>query len=275
MKRVIGISLTLGLLLSCGKQAYEIININGNRIDVLGHGGMGYNSSFPLNSFESIEMALQSGANGTEMDIQLSKDSVLILYHDESLDSRTSGTGRIIELNWQELSSILYNTSAFDSYKLIRLEDVLDILESNKNYSLTLDCKTFPGNSNSINSYLKTYARSIKNLFNEYNLWDKVIIEASSIQLIEELKQIDSSIRILYYPENFEIGYQVATDLNLFGITISMHKINNKQIEDAHSSGLFVALWQVRTSKNNREAIKMNPDMIQSDKLKHLIRELE
>lgn len=274
MKQLFFISAIL-LLSSCGKEQYDITNINGNRIDVLGHGGMGYNSSFPLNSLESIKMALESGADGTEMDIQLTQDSVLVLYHDELLETRTNGTGKIINQSWQQLSTVEYNRTAFDTYDLVCVNDVLDELSDNNSYSLTFDCKSFPEDGSSIGTYSKSFARAIKTAFDEHDLFDKVIIEASSIQLIQELQQLDSTIRILYYPDNFETGLQTATALDLHGITISMHKITKEQIEQAHLNGLFVTIWQARTRKNNREAIQMNPDMIQSDKLKHLVRELE
>lgn len=263
------------VLSSCGKEQYDISNINGNHIDVLGHGGMGYNSSLPLNSLESIQMALESGADGTEMDVQLSKDSVLVLYHDELLDTRTNGSGKVISKNWQELSSIQYNRVAFDAYNVIRIKDVIDELDDSRSYSLTFDCKSFPADASSIGTYSQSFARAIKRAFDEHELHEKVIIEASSIQLIQELQQIDSSIRILYYPASYESGFQVATDMNLHGITISMHKITKEQIEEAHLNGLFVTIWQARTRKNNREAIQMNPDMIQSDKLNHLVKELK
>ena len=274
MKHVFFI-LSIILLSSCGKEQYDIANINGNRIDVLGHGGMGYNSSLPLNSLESLQMALESGADGTEMDVQLSKDSVLVLYNDELLDTRTNGSGKVISKNWEELSGVQYNRVAFDAYNLIRVEDVMDEMDESRPYSLTFDCKSFPAEANSIGIYSQSFARAIKRAFDEHELHDKVIIEASSIQLIQELQQIDSSIRILYYPDSFETGFQVAMDMNLHGITISMHKITKEQIEEAHLNGLFVTIWQARTRKNNREAIQMNPDMIQSDKLKHLVKELE
>ena len=220
-------------------------------------------------------MAIESGADGTEMDVQLSKDSVLVLYHDELLDTRTNGSGKVISKNWQELSGVQYNRVAFDAYSVIRVKDVIDELDDNRSYSLTFDCKSFPTDANSIGTYSQSFARAIKRAFDEYELHEKIIIEASSIQLIQELQQIDSSIRILYYPDSFETGFQVATDMNLHGITISMHKITKEQIEEAHLNGLFITIWQARTRKNNREAIQMNPDMIQSDKLKHLVKELE
>lgn len=266
--------LFLTFLFSCGKENYTISNINGGRIDVLGHGGMGYNSSFPMNSFESLILAINSGADGTEMDVQLTKDSVLITFHDEFLESKTNGDGRMIDYNWEQLSNIHYDEAPFDHYALTSLDKVLTETSSENNLSLTFDCKVYPSSSEELNEHAATFARQLKNEFDKHELHDKVIIEASSIALIDKLRALDTNIRILYYPESFQVGYQVALDKGLHGITMSMHKITKEEIHQAHAAGLFVAIWQCRTKKNNREAIRMNPDMIQSDKLKHLVNEL-
>lgn len=261
-------------LFSCSKEHYSISNINGNEIDVLGHGGMGYNSSYPMNSLESLMHAVNSGANGTEMDVQLTKDSILIAFHDHSLDENTTGTGKVADNNWDEISTVQYDQRPFGNYKLTKIKDVISNIQDLKGHSLTFDCKVYPSGDNS-DQHIKIFAEQIKAIFSEYDLYGVVIIEASNIDFIDELRSIDPNIRILFYPDTFEQGYQTALDHGLHGITISMHKITKEQIEMAHNSGLYVTIWQARTRKNNIEAIQMSPDMIQSDRLNHLIRELK
>ena len=46
---------------------------------------MGITSQFPINTFESINSALALGADGSEVDIQMTKDSVLVLFHNRKL----------------------------------------------------------------------------------------------------------------------------------------------------------------------------------------------
>ena len=64
---------------------------------VLGHAGAGFFT--PLNPFNplppsslaGVRHALAQGADGVEVDVQLSQDSVLVLYHDPGLTSMTAG----------------------------------------------------------------------------------------------------------------------------------------------------------------------------------------
>ena len=66
MKKIITLILIV-LICSCSKENIDIINLNNNKIDALGHGGMGTRSVYPLNAFESILKCLNSGADGTEI----------------------------------------------------------------------------------------------------------------------------------------------------------------------------------------------------------------
>lgn len=272
-KHLSGIFL-LFLFVSCGKEEYSVTNINGGHIDILGHGGMGYYSSYPMNSFESLALAINSGADGTEMDVQLTADSVLITFHDEFIDEKTNGTGRVIDHDLIGLDNIHFDESPFNSFEISSLDKVLTEASKQSDFRLTFDCKVYPSSPGELDNYTTIFSEQLKSVFDEYELHDKVIVEASNLELIDKLKNLDSSIRVLYYPESFDKGFEIANERELFGITISMHKITKEQVQQAHDAGLFVTIWQARTRKNNRDAIRLNPDMIQSDRLKHLINEL-
>ena len=73
------------------------------------------------------------------------------------------------------------------------------------------------------------------------------------------------------YPNSFNSGLEIATRMNLFGITISTDIVNKKQIEIAHNNNLFVAIWGISSKGANSDGIKKNPDFIQSDKIKNLV----
>ena len=82
-------------MFSCKKNKEEILNLNNNKIDVLGHAGMGISSLYPINSAESLLACLHSGADGTELDVQLTMDNVLVAFHDASLSDKTNLSGII------------------------------------------------------------------------------------------------------------------------------------------------------------------------------------
>ena len=63
--------------------------------------------------------------------------------------------------------------------------------------------------------------------------------------------------------------------MNLFGITISTNNITDAEVEIAHDAGYWVTIWDVHTKAENREAIRKNPDMIQTDRVKYLTKQLK
>jgi len=100
MKNAMVIFIMLFIVSSCQKEDFDIINLNSNKISILGHGGMGIEHTYPMNSFESILNCLSIGADGTELDVQKTKDSVLVAFHDESLENSTDISGRIFNATW-------------------------------------------------------------------------------------------------------------------------------------------------------------------------------
>ena len=60
-------------------------------------------SPFPENSISSFFGALDEGANGVELDVQLTADGNLIVMHDPTVDRTTTGTGCVSALTFDEI----------------------------------------------------------------------------------------------------------------------------------------------------------------------------
>lgn len=61
----------------------------------------------PENSIAAFDAAIIEGADYVEMDLRTSKDGHLILCHNETVDTKTNGKGRVQDLVWDELSKLL------------------------------------------------------------------------------------------------------------------------------------------------------------------------
>ena len=65
----------------------------------------GFSSRYPENTMLAFERAIALGADGAEFDVQLTKDGVPVIFHDESL-LRITGEDRLVkDLTLQELRS--------------------------------------------------------------------------------------------------------------------------------------------------------------------------
>ena len=51
--------------------------------------------SYPINTFESIMHCINVGSDGTEIDVQITKDGVLVAYHDKELSNKTNKCGLV------------------------------------------------------------------------------------------------------------------------------------------------------------------------------------
>ena len=83
--------------------------------------------NFPENSLEAIQSSIEMGVDMLELDVQRTKDSVLILMHDQKLDRTTTGQGNIAETTWEEISKLNLkdHKGEVTSYKVPKLEDAL------------------------------------------------------------------------------------------------------------------------------------------------------
>ena len=91
---------------------------------VIAHRGGG--SLAPENTLAAIRTGAQRGFAGVEFDVMLSRDSVPVLIHDETLERTTNGTGTVASAAWADLAALDAGSwfgAAFAGEPLPRYED--------------------------------------------------------------------------------------------------------------------------------------------------------
>lgn len=61
---------------------------------------------FPENAVETLDHALSNAAFIMEVDVAETRDGVLFLMHDDTLDRTTSGTGAVADMDWADISAL-------------------------------------------------------------------------------------------------------------------------------------------------------------------------
>ncbi len=92
----------------CDKRAQYVIdqihNPKSDQVLVICHRGDWRN--YPENSIPAIEAVIEMGADVVELDVALTKDSVLILMHDRTLDRCSTGKGLIADKTYDEIKKL-------------------------------------------------------------------------------------------------------------------------------------------------------------------------
>ena len=99
-----------------------------NRTEVFAHrGASGY---APENTLEAFQLAIKQGADGIELDVQLSKDGVPVVIHDETVDRVTGQTGFVKDFTLQELKDMVVLGERFTAYPDARIPTLREVLDA-------------------------------------------------------------------------------------------------------------------------------------------------
>ena len=111
MKRLTVILFAALVACSCApKQQYanraekilaEINDPNSDYVVVISHRGDWRN--YPENSIPAIESVIRMGVDMMELDVKMTKDSVLVLMHDQTINRMTNGKGLIKDMTYDSL----------------------------------------------------------------------------------------------------------------------------------------------------------------------------
>lgn len=110
---------------------------------ISGHRG-GREAGFPENSIEGFQQVLSKSTAFFEIDPRLTKDSVIVLMHDETLDRTTNGTGKVSDYTWDELQAfrLLDFEGNITTAMIPKLEEVFEWTK--KKTVVNLDKKDVP-----------------------------------------------------------------------------------------------------------------------------------
>jgi glycerophosphoryl diester phosphodiesterase len=241
-------------------------------IQVIGHAGMGLempNSMYHDNSKEAIEYALQMrGCDGVEVDVQLSEDGDLWLYHDTNLDSQTNTSGCISELGFSELNAVKYTSLHHE--KLIRLKDLDSSFLIGKTLYLDIRKINFCTNTE-INS--QSILESLNAISFVKNPQIKVIVLSNNLVFLNAAHDI-----------GFQVAFEINENLNFLDMqsTYSFVKeivVKNKhitldQVVNYQAAGIKVTIFEMRSAVGIRKALRKKPNSILTDDLREALIEV-
>ena len=271
---------TIFLVSGCQKvDLNEINNLNGNQISIIGHGGIGFESlqnPLPHNSYSSVVKAVEAyGVEGVEVDIQLSSDGVLFMYHDNTLESLTDCAGCVLFNASEVLKNCRYRSSIrsnlFLNETLSPIEDIFKkFVEWPVQPILILDIKEAMPTCGAFvfEDYVQKIVDEIARLIIKYNALDWIIVEAEKMVFLRALQEKLPTIRLSFIP-NYHLEEEVvdAAENGIYLISCRNDLITKEFSNFIHANGLRVAIYSVRTREGTIRAINKSPDFIYTDNI--------
>ncbi|MCE3297330.1 MAG: hypothetical protein K0R65_3044 [Crocinitomicaceae bacterium] len=248
--------ITIALVLfSCRKEK------NFDAVQVFGHAGNGIeisNSVYHDNSQESVDLALaQNGCDGVEVDIQLSKNGTAWLFHDLGLEAETGETGCIPSKTDAELEKIRYQS--FHKEKLVRLDE-LQLYSK----AVFLDLK----HVNSCEGETVPLDELLDDLlaFRDKYPANGVRLITFNSEWIDAL--LASGMEIYYEALNYEDALKYVSKPGLKGFVLKSENITKEELADLRNKGFQTVLFEARSPRGIRTALRKYPDYLLADDIK-------
>lgn len=255
------VTLILLVSLSCNKEEIKDDSRFDTKIMILGHMGMGKNYSWPGDSKESIMACLEIGCDGSEIDVQMTEDSVLVAYHDDNLNSQTTCAGLIHESKWKDIQQCQYNKSV-NSAKLTSIDDLFASINQLKNFYFSFDCKVSAVKNNSV-EFQKRYLRAVSRLLKKYQIEDQVFLEGPK-EFLLLAKEMQLKAYLFLLSNNDDSPTDKALNYGLFGISIPFD-VSSNDLDYASKLNIRTMVWSPANYNQNKEVLLKKPDIIQTD----------
>ena len=136
------------------------------RPNVIGH--RGNPSVAPENTILGTQTAYQNGATLVENDIYLTKDNVVIVMHDETIDRTTNGSGKVLEMTSAQLAQ--YKVDYFKNaaaQPIPTLEDYFKSIKDRPGQKLVIEMK-HPADP--------SLAKGMAEMIRKYDIMDQVVV---------------------------------------------------------------------------------------------------
>lgn len=214
----------------------------------------------------AFKLALKQGANGIETDVQMTKDGILVLFHDEDMARLTGVEGKISDFTYEELSA-LDVVGGVD-------QDMTDKIPTFEAF-----LKTFADEDMSFAIEIKqdNIEKQIVEMLDKYEMFNKdtMIISFN----IEHLKNIKSNTN------NYTLGYlvrdynkDIVSEMNDLGMTIISPKtkiLDKNTVKAMHEDGFIIQSWGAYVEKSIKYTYNLGVDAMVVDQPDILINHIK
>ena len=214
------------------------------------------------NTMQAFDCAMTMGADGIELDVQLTKDGELVVCHDETIDRTSDGHGNIRDYTLSELRQFDFSRPHPEQgrTRIPLLKDVLDLIKNEK-VTLNIELKTgvvrYPG-----------IEQKTVEMVHEFGLEDRIWYSSfnhESVLLAHELAPASHCGYLLGQPILSMPEYAVRYGAEALHPARGILNLCPDLIVKSHAAGVRVHVWVVDNLKDMENVAKMDVDAFFTD----------
>ncbi len=168
---------------------FDLLPSRSGRVLVCGH--RGHSIEGHENTRPALQRAVELGASLCEIDLRMTRDGRLVVYHDDILDNASTGTGLISQLDYVDIGRLRTknrNGVAIEGQPIEAFEDIL-AYSRGLGLALIVEIKDkFEGN---------VYLEEVVRLLDQTGMLDRVLISSFDYVVLRDIKRLAPGIRTM------------------------------------------------------------------------------
>lgn len=213
-------------------------------IDITAHRGGAILA--PENTLASLAEAAADGSDYAEIDVQETKDGVLILLHDSNLKRTTGKDMAVWDMTYEEIGQLdagSYFSEEYAGEPIPTLQEALDFCRGRLNLNIEIK---YNGHNDKI-------VEKVVDLVTENQFTEHSIITSMNYGFLKRIKERNELIKTGYI---MTMGYGSIKRLDYADLlSVNYASVDEKLVREAHRLGKEVHVWTVN-SKNTTERLK-------------------
>ena len=219
----------------------------------------GASAEAPENTLEALRLAIECMADYAEIDVQLTKDGVVILMHDPSLWRTTGQRLTVSGVDYGLISELDAGSWFHKDYagtRIPTLKQAIELCKGKINLNIELKAEK-SGKRN------RELVEKVVSMIWEYNLEAQCVLSSTSHEMLEMVKELAREIKTGYI-----LAFAYGNFYNLDCVdfySIRYNFVNENIVRKLHSLGKEVHVWTVDTRSGLERMKQLGVDNIITD----------
>jgi glycerophosphoryl diester phosphodiesterase len=219
----------------------------------------GASADFPEHTMAAYRGAIEQGALGFECDIRVTKDEVLILWHDANMKKEAKSAAIIANRTYAEIKQIYP--------AVMTLNELLDLAIENKK-SLALETKHPVPTGNRVEELVVAELHKRKDAIKKSGI--DVAIMSFSWFAIEKIKMMDPTIKtVMLLGDITNKITRRFTSAQVIGPSVEMVRKSPELISEIKNSGKELYVWTVDSTEDLQYCASVGVDIVMTNRPAH------
>lgn len=217
----------------------------------------GASGNAPENTLEAFRQAIACGAMMVEADVQITKDNVPIVFHDDELGRTVSGTGLIAEYTYDELKNLsagIWFKKEYENERIPLLDELIEFIKGRAYLGLEIKPNL---------ETLKT-AKIILKTLEKHDFITSTVLASFDYKILKAIKQeySDAHIAAIKIPGDSILPSEIQKYFAIDAYICSVEEISDRIREDIIKHRIFWGVYNTDSEEDFEIAMRSGVNAI-------------